>query len=149
VRYPHRGISRPLADNVTISEGLLTALAGSANTVCLRDFRCEYRTGDPRSQRDVPAGPFSFADSTIVTAGTGLVVGLGTPAFAAGAPRGALAIQTAGWCPNAVAVGAGFKLPRMETIHPQLHDVPMGVIVTERRTMRLDAVAGGHEGVDR
>lgn len=30
-----------------------------------------------------------------------------TQAFAAGAPRGALAIQTAGWYPNAVAVGAG------------------------------------------
>jgi hypothetical protein len=128
---------------------VLAALTGSANTVCLRDFRREYRTGDPRSQGDVPAGPFSFADSTIFTAGTGLVVGSGTPAFASGAPRDALAIQTASWYPNAVAVGAGFELSRMETIHPQLHDVPMGVIVTERRTIRLDAMAGGHEGVDR
>jgi hypothetical protein len=90
-----------------VLEGLLAALAGSVNTVRLRDFRREFRTGDPRSQGDVPSGPFSFDDATIFTDDTGLVVGSGTPAFAAGAPRGALSIATQGWYPNAVAVGAG------------------------------------------
>ncbi|PHK93830.1 hypothetical protein CR162_16285 [Pseudoroseomonas rhizosphaerae] len=88
-------------------EGLLAALAGSLNTVRIWDWRREYRTGDPRSQGQVPSGPYSFSDATLFTDGTGLVVGSGTPALAAGAPRGALSIQTAGWWPGAVAVGAG------------------------------------------
>lgn len=79
-----------------VLEGLLAALAGSVNTVRLRDFRGEFRTGDPRSQGDVPTGPFSFDDATIFTDDTGLVVGSGNPVFAAGTPRGALSIQTQG-----------------------------------------------------
>ena len=90
-----------------VLEGLLAALAGSVNTVRIWDWRREFRTGDPRTQGDVPTGPFSFSDATIFTDGTGLVVGSGNPALTAGAPRGALTIQTQGWWPNAVAVGAG------------------------------------------
>ena len=59
------------------------------------------------AQGDVPTGPFSYSDATIFTDGTGCVVGSGNPALAAGAPRGALAIQTQGWWPNGVAVGGG------------------------------------------
>jgi hypothetical protein len=88
-------------------EGLLAALAGSVNTVRIPDWRREFRTGDPRSAGQVPVGPYSFSDATIFTDGTGMVVGSGHPALSAGAPRGALAIQTAGWWPNAIAVGAG------------------------------------------
>ena len=89
-----------------VLEGLLAALAGSANTVRIWDWRREYRTGDPRSQSEVPSGPYSFSDATIFTDGTGLVVGSGTPSLAAGAARGALSLSTQGWWPNAVAVGA-------------------------------------------
>jgi len=88
-------------------DGLLAALAGSANTVRIWDWRREFRTGDPRSQGEVPSGPYSFDDATIFTDGTGFVVGSGNPSLAAGAPRGALSIVTHGWWPNAVAVGAG------------------------------------------
>jgi hypothetical protein len=88
-------------------EGLLAALAGSLNTVRVWDWRREHRTGDPRSQGQVPSGPYAFDDATVFADGTGLVVGSGTPALAAGAPRGALSIHTAGWWPNSVAVGAG------------------------------------------
>ena len=38
-----------------VLEGLLAALAGSANTVRIWDWRREYRTGDPGSQGEVPA----------------------------------------------------------------------------------------------
>jgi len=88
-------------------EGLIAALAGSVNTVRIADWRREFRTGDPRSQGQVPTGPYSFSDATIFTDGTGLVVGSGNPALAAGVPRGALSLSTAGWWPNTVAVGAG------------------------------------------
>jgi hypothetical protein len=90
-----------------VLDGLLAALAGSVNTVRIWDWRREYRTGDPRSQGDVPSGPYSFSDSTIFTDGTGLVVGSGNPSLAVGAARGALSIQTQGWWPNTTAVGAG------------------------------------------
>jgi hypothetical protein len=66
-------------------EGLLAALAGSLNTVRIYDWRREFRSGDPRSQGQVPSGPFSFNDATIFTDGTGFVVGSGNPALAAGA----------------------------------------------------------------
>ena len=32
-------------------------------------------------------------------------------------------------------VGVGFELSRIPTIHPQSHDIPMDLIVTERRTV--------------
>lgn len=33
------------------------------------------------------------------------------------------------------AVGVGFELSRIATVHPQSHDIPMDLIVTERRTV--------------
>jgi 5-formyltetrahydrofolate cyclo-ligase len=33
--------------------------------------------------------------------------------------------------PRARAIGVGYELGRLETIHPQPHDVPMDAIVTE------------------
>jgi 5-formyltetrahydrofolate cyclo-ligase len=36
-----------------------------------------------------------------------------------------------------LAIGVGFELSQMETIHPQPHDIPMGVIVTEQRVIRV------------
>jgi 5-formyltetrahydrofolate cyclo-ligase len=41
-----------------------------------------------------------------------------------------------------LAIGVGFELSRLETIYPQPHDIPMDLIVTERRTIRIaDAAA--------
>ncbi len=39
-----------------------------------------------------------------------------------------------------LAIGIGYELLRLETIHPQPHDVPMDLVVTERQAVR---VAGG------
>ena len=33
--------------------------------------------------------------------------------------------------PKPLAIGVGFELSRLDTIHPQPHDVPMDFIVTE------------------
>lgn len=90
-----------------VLEGLLAALAGSVNTVRIHDWRREFRSGDPRSQGQVPVGPYSFNDVTIFTDGTGMVVGSGNPSLAAGAARGALVLLTQGWFPNTLALGAG------------------------------------------
>lgn len=35
--------------------------------------------------------------------------------------------------PRPFAIGVGYELGRLETIHPQPHDIPMDVIVTEER----------------
>lgn len=36
-----------------------------------------------------------------------------------------------------LAIGLGYELSRLATIHPQPHDVPMDLIVTERRAVRI------------
>src|SRR4051794_25156336 len=38
-----------------------------------------------------------------------------------------------------LAIGVGFDIGRLETIHPQPHDVPMDLIVTEREVFRGSA----------
>lgn len=35
-----------------------------------------------------------------------------------------------------LAIGVGYEFARLETIHPQPHDIPMSVIVTEGRVLR-------------
>jgi 5-formyltetrahydrofolate cyclo-ligase len=41
--------------------------------------------------------------------------------------------------PKPLAIGLGFELGRLATIHPQTHDIPMDAIVTEAGTMRARA----------
>ncbi len=36
-------------------------------------------------------------------------------------------------------IGVGFELSRLDTIHPQPHDMRMDVIVTEHQTARISA----------
>ena len=45
-----------------------------------------------------------------------------------------------------LATGVGFEIGRLETIHPQPHDVPMDLIVTERRVFRGSAARMVTEG---
>ena len=40
-----------------------------------------------------------------------------------------------------VKIGVGFELQRMDTIHPQPHDIPMDYIITENGMVRGD-IAG-------
>jgi len=45
-----------------------------------------------------------------------------------------------------LAIGVGFEIRRLETIHPQPHDVPMALIVTERQVFRGSAPVTPTEG---
>jgi len=45
-----------------------------------------------------------------------------------------------------LAIGVGFDTGRLETIHPQPHDVPMDLIVTERQVFRGSAAMTTTEG---
>jgi 5-formyltetrahydrofolate cyclo-ligase len=47
-----------------------------------------------------------------------------------------------------LAIGVGFEIGRLETIHPQPHDVPMDLIVTERQVFRGSAAMTVTEGPD-
>jgi 5-formyltetrahydrofolate cyclo-ligase len=38
--------------------------------------------------------------------------------------------------PRPMAIGVGFEASRLETIHPQPHDIPMDMIVTEQEILR-------------
>jgi 5-formyltetrahydrofolate cyclo-ligase len=40
-----------------------------------------------------------------------------------------------------VAIGVGYEIARMQTIHPQSYDVPMDYVVTERGVLRRDSEA--------
>lgn len=40
--------------------------------------------------------------------------------------------------PKPLTIGIGFELGRLETIHPQPHDVPMDAIVTEAGVATAD-----------
>ncbi|WP_207540523.1 5-formyltetrahydrofolate cyclo-ligase [Sabulicella rubraurantiaca] len=42
--------------------------------------------------------------------------------------------------PKPLAVGIGFEISRLETIYPQLHDVPMDLIITENRVQTAESV---------
>jgi 5-formyltetrahydrofolate cyclo-ligase len=48
-----------------------------------------------------------------------------------------------------LAIGVGFEIGRLETIHPQPHDVPMDLIVTERQVFRGSAPVTATEGPGR
>jgi 5-formyltetrahydrofolate cyclo-ligase len=39
--------------------------------------------------------------------------------------------------PRPFCIGVGYDDAELETIHPQLHDIPMNVVVTERRVLKL------------
>jgi 5-formyltetrahydrofolate cyclo-ligase len=41
--------------------------------------------------------------------------------------------------PRPLAIGVGFELARVPTIHPQPHDIPLDYVVTERGIQRRDA----------
>jgi 5-formyltetrahydrofolate cyclo-ligase len=40
--------------------------------------------------------------------------------------------------PRPLAIGVGFELSRLETIHPQPHDIPMDMIITESGVRRRE-----------
>lgn len=41
--------------------------------------------------------------------------------------------------PRPLSIGVGFELARVETIHPQPHDIPLDIIVTERCDLSVSA----------
>ena len=44
--------------------------------------------------------------------------------------------------PRPLAIGIGFEISRLATIHPQPHDIPMDAIVTERGMLRIRVQEG-------
>jgi 5-formyltetrahydrofolate cyclo-ligase len=48
--------------------------------------------------------------------------------------------------PRPRAIGVGYELGRLETIHPQAHDMPMDAIVTEAGVFEAPARGGGTPG---
>jgi 5-formyltetrahydrofolate cyclo-ligase len=64
------------------------------------------------------------------------VVGFDRECYRLGYGGGYFDRTLAALTPRPVAVGVGFELQRIETIHPQPFDVPMNFIVTETGTRR-------------
>ena len=59
------------------------------------------------------------------------VVGFAPPSWRLGFGGGYFDRTLAAMTPKPAAVGVGYELGRLETIHPQPHDIPLDLIVTE------------------
>ena len=68
-------------------------------------------------------------------------VGFGARGYRLGYGGGYFDRTLAAMQPQPLKVGVAFEISRMETIHPQPHDVPMDFIVTERAIYRVSAQA--------
>lgn len=64
------------------------------------------------------------------------LVGMDDDAYRLGYGGGYYDRTLASFARRPFAIGVGYELARLETIHPQPHDVPMDVIVTETRCLR-------------
>jgi 5-formyltetrahydrofolate cyclo-ligase len=59
------------------------------------------------------------------------VVGFDAQRYRLGYGGGYFDMTLAALAPRPVAVGVGFELARLETVHPQAHDIPMAAMITE------------------
>lgn len=59
------------------------------------------------------------------------VVGFAEPSWRLGFGGGYFDRTLAAMTPKPAAVGVGYELGRLETIHPQPHDIPLNMVVTE------------------
>jgi 5-formyltetrahydrofolate cyclo-ligase len=77
------------------------------------------------------------------------LVGFDDAGYRLGYGAGYYDMTLAGCESRPVAVGVGFEFSRLPTIHPQPHDLPMEVIITESGVHEIAAIAGAGEGGSR
>jgi 5,10-methenyltetrahydrofolate synthetase len=83
----------------------------------------------------VPADPTEVQPRSLIAP----IVGYDGAAYRLGYGGGFFDRTLAKFGTDAQAIGVGWSLFRLATIHPQPHDIPMSAIVTERETFSADA----------
>lgn len=83
----------------------------------------------------VPADPTEVHPKTLIAP----IVGYDGAGYRLGYGGGFFDRTLAKLGADATAIGIGFSMFRLATIHPQPHDIPMAAIVTERETFSADA----------
>ena len=78
-------------------------------------------------------GPLVLPSALVVP-----LVGFDDAGYRLGNGAGYYDLTLASFSPRAFAVGVGFEFGRLGTIHPQPHDVPLDIIVTEDRVRTFD-----------
>lgn len=121
--------TRPLADELR-AKGVRTALPA----IVEKKAPLTYRPWDETTTLEpgvwnipTPVTPVTLVPELVVAP----VVGWDGASYRLGFGGGYFDRTLATITPKPVAVGVGFELSRLETIHPQPHDIPMDLIVTE------------------
>jgi 5-formyltetrahydrofolate cyclo-ligase len=112
----------------------------------------EFRiwTEDAEMERgvwDIPhpaSGPPVFPSALVVP-----LVGFDDRGFRLGYGAGYYDMTLAAFERRPLAVGIGFEFSRLPTIHPQPHDRPMDVIITESGVRETDAISGAGDAGSR
>jgi 5-formyltetrahydrofolate cyclo-ligase len=121
---------RPLVDRL-ITEGFAAALPVVIDKKGPLEYRC-WRPGDPLVSGvwDIPIP--ERRDIVVPQALLAPLVGFDRQCYRLGYGGGYFDRTLASLSPRPLAIGVGFELSRIETIHPQDFDIPMDLIVTEK-----------------
>jgi 5-formyltetrahydrofolate cyclo-ligase len=120
---------RPLADWL-IAVGSAAALPAVVDKKGPLEYRA-WRPGDPLVDGvwDIPVP--ERRDIVVPQAVLAPLVGFDRECYRLGYGGGYFDRTLAALVPRPQAIGVGFELSQLDTIHPQPHDIPMDVIVTE------------------
>jgi 5-formyltetrahydrofolate cyclo-ligase len=121
---------RPLVDRL-ITEGFAAALPVVIDKKGPLEYR-SWRPGDPLVSGvwDIPIP--ERRDIVVPQALLAPLVGFDRQCYRLGYGGGYFDRTLASLSPRPLAIGVGFELSRIETIHPQDFDIPMDLIVTEK-----------------
>jgi 5-formyltetrahydrofolate cyclo-ligase len=120
-----------------IDAGASAALPAVADRTGPLEFRA-WRPGAPleRGVWDIPVpAERKVVRPTILLAP---LVGFDEEGYRLGYGGGYYDRTLAAMSPRPMAIGVGYELGRLPTIHPQPHDVPLDAIVTEARVQRFE-----------
>jgi 5-formyltetrahydrofolate cyclo-ligase len=120
---------RPLIDWL-IAEGSAAALPAVIDKKGPLEYRA-WRPGDPLVDGvwDIPVP--EKRDIVVPHAVLAPLVGFDRECYRLGYGGGYFDRTLAALSPRPLAIGVGFELSLLDTIHPQPHDIPMDLIVTE------------------
>jgi 5-formyltetrahydrofolate cyclo-ligase len=126
--------ARPLAERL-IAAGFSAALPVVVEKKGPLEYRL-WRPGDPLIDGvwDIPIP--ERRDVVVPQAVLAPLVGFDRQCYRLGYGGGYFDRTLAALAPRPMAIGVGFELSRLETIHPQDFDIPMDLVVTEAGTHR-------------
>jgi len=135
--WPFKGEfdSRPL-----VSELVIAGITAALPVVVHPKMPLEFRRWTPDSEME--AGVYGIPiprERNIVTPDLVLapMVAFDSAGYRLGYGGGYYDRTLASLSPRPFAIGIAYELSRLETIHPQVHDIPLDVVITETAARRI------------